>query len=142
MLALLSLSSVSLKHLCSFQLCIPLCFILCNVLRSVFLSSAVFHLVSSLHWVFNFNESIEEREELLFFLLFVIMKMLFLPISCFCTLLHKWHQCWALGVLFVYFLPWSFLSRFLTRFMVSVFVCLFVCLFLLILPCFFSNFLL
>ena len=62
-------------------------------------------------------------------LLCIIMKMLFLPISCFCTLLHKWHQCWALGVLFVYFLPWSFLSRFLTRFMVSVFVCLFVCLF-------------
>ena len=57
----------------------------------------------------------------------IIIKMLFLPIPCLCTLLHKWHQCWALGDLFTYFLPWFFLSRFLTRFIVRCFFCLFVC---------------
>ena len=70
----------------------------------------------------------------------IIIKMLFLPIPCLCTLLHKRHQCWALEDLFTYFLPWSFLSWFLTRFIVSFFFVFFF--FFTYFACFFSNFLL
>lgn len=38
----------------------------------------------------------------------IIIKMLFLPIPCLCTLLHKWHQCGALGVLFIFYHGLSF----------------------------------